>query len=147
MEVAALTAMTGLAGSLVGAFSSMTTTWIAHRGQRMTQWREREVGQREALYDEFIAEAARCLGDAMTRDPEGPETLVALFALVSRMRLRSSRPVIQAAEDLMGVIVDTYASPNLTFVDIQKKFRERRDPDPMAKFGEACRDELRGLRL
>ncbi|MGY2050736.1 hypothetical protein [Methylobacterium sp. JK268] len=145
METAILTAATGLAGSLVGAMSSMATTWLTQRGQQQAQQRAQEAAKREALYEAFIAEAARCLADAMTHDPDGPELIVGLFALIGRMRLRSSRPVIAAAERLMQHVVETYTSPNLTFHEIRLKFEAGEIPDPLAAFGEACRRELESL--
>ena len=147
METAILTAATGLAGSLVGAASSMGTTWLTQRGQQRAQWRVQEATKREALYDEFIAESAKCLADAVSHDPDGPEVLVPLFAIVSRMRLRSSPRVIEAAERLIALVVDTYASPNMTFEQVRARFKSGEDPDPLAEFGDACRMELEVLRV
>ena len=147
MDPAILTAVTGLAGSLIGAASSLTTTWLTKRGEQRAQWRAQEATKREALYDEFIAEAAKCLTDAISHDPDGPEVLVGLFAIVGRMRLRSSRPVVEAAERLIALVVDTYASPNLTFEQVRAKFMKGEDPDPLADFGGTCREELEALRV
>ncbi|GJE60756.1 hypothetical protein MKK58_01400 [Methylobacterium sp. J-078] len=147
MEIAVLTAATGLAGSLVGAASSLVTTWLTQNGARKAQWQAQEAGKREALYDEFIAEASKCLADAITHDPEGPEVVVGMFALIGRMRLRSTRPVIEAAERLLSQVVDIYASPNLTFAEIQDRIRQGKDADPLADFGETCRRELEVLRI
>ena len=146
MEGAVLTALTGLAGSLVGAASSMATTWLTQQGQQRTQWRAQEVTKREALYDEFIAEASKCLVDAMSRDPDGPEVLLGLFAIIGRMRLRSSRPVIEAAERLIALVVDSYASPNVTFDQVRARIMKGEEADPLANFGAACRGELEVLR-
>lgn len=147
MQIAILTAATGLAGSLVGATSSMVTTWLTQNGQRKAQWQAQEAAKRETIYDEFIAEASRCLADAMTHDPDGPKVVVGLFAIIGRMRLRSTRPVVEAAERLLERVVDTYASPNLTFAEIQARFKQGTAADPLADFGEACRKELENLRI
>ena len=146
MEGAILTAVTGLAGSLVGAASSMATTWLTQRGQQKAQWRTQEATRREALYDEFISEASKCLIDAISRDPDGPEVLLSLFAIVGRMRLRSSRPVIEAAERLIALIVNSYASPNVTFEQVRTRIMRGEEGDPLADFGAACRSELELLR-
>jgi hypothetical protein len=146
MEPAILTAVTGVLGSLVGAASSIATTWLSQRGQLRTQWRVQEAARREDLYAAFIAEIAKCLGDAVSHDPDGPEVLVNLYAIVGRMRLRSSRPVVSEAEMLIGVVVETYASPNLTFDGMRQKLMAGTASDPLEKFGEACRIELEALR-
>jgi hypothetical protein len=62
------------------------------------------------------------------------------------MRLRSSRPVVEAAERLTGFVVETYHAPNLTFAEIRATFMRGDAPDPLADFGEACRRELQDLR-
>ncbi len=146
MEPAGLTAATGLIGSLVGAASSVATTWLGQRGQLRAQWRAQEAARREALYADFIAEVAKCLGDAVSHDPEGPEVLVGLYAAVGRMRLRSSRHVVRAAESLIRLVVDTYAAPNLTFADMRERLLRGENSDPLEEFGEACRTELEALR-
>jgi hypothetical protein len=146
MEPAILTAATGLVGSLVGAASSIATTWLGQRGQLRTQWRTQEAARREELYAAFIAEVAKCLGDAVSHDPEGPEVLVNIYTAVGRMRLKSSRRVVGAAENLIRLVVDTYAGPNLTFADLREKLIMGQASDPLEEFGEACRTELEALR-
>lgn len=84
---------------------------------------------------------------AWRRTGRNPPDPVVVFAIVGRMRLRSSRPVVEAAERLMGVVVETYRSPNLTFAEIHAKFKKGEEPDPLSDFGEACRKELEGLRI
>lgn len=146
VDTAILTAATGLIGSVIGASSSVATTWLAQRGQYRAQWQSQEATRRETLYTEFITEASKCLSDAMSRDPDGPEVLVGLYALIGRMRLKSSRPVVEAAERLMRHIVDAYIAPNLTFEQIRDTFLRDEVTDPLAEFGEACREELEGMR-
>ena len=146
MEPAILTAATGLIGSIVGAASSLATTWFTQRSQQRAQWQAQEVTKREALYAEFIAEASKCLADAVGREPDGPEVLVNVLALLGRMRLRSSRPVVEAGERLLQRIVETYAAPNQTFAELRAKLSEGEGADPLADFGEACRTELEQLR-
>ena len=146
MEPAIISAASGLIGSLIGAASSFATTWLTQRGQLRAQSRTQEAARREALYAEFVAEVAKCLGDAVSHDPEGPEVLVGLYAAVGRMRLRSSRQVVHAAEGAIRLVVDTYAAPNLTFADLREKLLSGDAGDPLEEFGEACRTELEALR-
>ncbi len=55
------------------------------------------------------------------------------------MKILSGDEVIQAAEKVGRLIVDTYLSPNRTFVDLPKLLN---DLDPLRDFSEACRREL-----
>jgi hypothetical protein len=133
-------------GSLIGAASSLTTTWFTQRNQQRAQWRVQEATTREALYAEFIKEASRCLVDAVTHETGQPEMLLGLVGTLGRMRLKSSPPVIEAGENLLRLVVNSYAAPNLTFDDIRVLMERGEDSDPLADFGEACRAELEILR-
>ena len=136
MEPAVIAAASGLIGSVVGAASSVVTTWLTQQGQFRAQWRTQEAAKREALYVEFIAEASKRFADALAHQAKGPEVVVGLFAAVGRMRLMSSRHVIRAAEDLVRRIVETYASPNLTLGELREEFARGDSPDPLEAFGE-----------
>jgi hypothetical protein len=147
MDPAILTATSGLIGSLIGAASSFSTTWLAQRGQLRGQARVQEAAKREARYAEFIAEVSKRLADAVSHQAESHEVIVCLHADVGWMRLVSSREVISAAEKLVHLVVETYASPDLTFAQVWERARAVRDfADPLADFGEACRVELLALR-
>ncbi|WP_228747916.1 hypothetical protein [Bradyrhizobium sp. BR 10289] len=58
------------------------------------------------------------------------------------MRILSSSEVVQAAERAGHLIIETYLSPNRTFVDLPKFIEEM---DPLRDFGEACRRELMNI--
>lgn len=145
MDPALITAGTGLIGSMIGAASSIATTWMAQRGHHRVQLRLQEAAKREALYADFITEVSKRLVDAISRPPEGLEVMVGLEAAIGRMRLTSSRDVIVAAEKLIKLVAETYASPNLSFEEVLKLARQG-VADPLAEFGEACRAELHALR-
>jgi hypothetical protein len=145
MDAAVLSATSALFGSLVGAMTSLATTWVTQNFQVRIQQRASLATQREALCNEFISEAAARFVDAMTHQAETPELFILLYASVSRMRLTSSRDVIEAAVNVTRLVIETYAAPNLTS---QKMHEHGRDEklDPLARFGEACRAELGILR-
>jgi hypothetical protein len=129
--------------------TSLASTWLTQHAQAQVQQRTALATKRQALYNEFIGEAAARFVDAMTHNAEGPEVLILLYASVSRMRLTSSRDVIQAAEGVTRLVMDTYAAPNLTVQQMQQMHENGRNEklDPLAQFGEACRAELGILRL
>ena len=65
--------------------------------------------------------------------------LVDLYALIARMKILSSDAVIEAAEKAGRLILETYLSPNRTFVDLPDLINEM---DPLRDFSEACCREL-----
>jgi hypothetical protein len=146
MDPAILSATSGLIGSVVGATSSLATTWLTQLGQLRTQQRAQEAAKREALYADFIAEASRRIVDSRSRQADGPEVMVALYAAISRMRLMSSEAVLFAAEEVVRRVVDAYAAPNATFDELRRSIDAGTFIDPLHAFGVACRAELQGLR-
>ena len=77
--------------------------------------------------------------DALVNDKSEVSKLVDLYALIARMKILSSDAVIEAAEKAGRVILETYLSPNRTFVDLPDLINEM---DPLRDFSEACRCEL-----
>jgi hypothetical protein len=133
--------MAAALGSVAGASASIVATWITQRTQTTrsnSEWRLRE---REALYTEFIAEASRLTADAMLHSLERPDQLVALYGILSRIRLISSAPVLKEAEACVHRIVGLYRRPNMT-ADQFRDALEADDLDPLREFTAACRTEL-----
>lgn len=97
---------------------------------------------REALYKDFIVEASRLYVDAMAHDKAEISELLGLYAMVSRMRVRSSPQIIERAENVARNIVDAYLGPNRTLRDLHQML-ETEPIDPLREFSEACREELR----
>jgi hypothetical protein len=141
MDATVVTAMPAALGSLVGASASIATTWITQRTQTMranTEWKLRE---REALYKEFVAEASRLAVDALGHSLERPDQLVALYGILSRIRLMSGGEVLGKAEECCRRIVELYRRPNTTSDQIHAAF-EANELDPLKEFSSACRTEL-----
>ncbi len=126
--------------------TSLASTWLTQHLQVQVQRRSALATKREALYSEFIGEASTRFVDALTHQAAGPEVFVLLYASIGRMRLASSRDVIQAAEGVARLVIDTYAAPNLTSQQMYETSRGEK-LDPLAQFGEACRTELGILRV
>ncbi|MCU1252290.1 MAG: hypothetical protein JWQ49_5319, partial [Edaphobacter sp.] len=101
----------------------------------------RQLGQRESLYSDFIREASRLYADAMIHELND---LVSLYALVSRIRLLASEPVVRAAEEFVKLIVQHYGDPNLTLEEIRTAALSQK-VDPLDVFSFACRRELRDI--
>jgi hypothetical protein len=71
--------------------------------------------------------------------------LLPVYALINRIRLCASRPVLVEAEHLLTRIAEQYFSPNLT-VEEMRALPRNEDADPMKAFGEACRIEMSSMR-
>jgi|SRR5271166_1109476 len=136
-----LAALAAVSGSLVGALGSFVSTWIAQRRQGRRDLLARKIVYRETLYSDFITESARLFVDAYEQhNVSDPKNLIPVYALLSRIRLVSSRPVLKAAEEIVKRIVDTYPQPNLTAEQIQSAALT--GEDPLRPFSEICRAEI-----
>ena len=94
------------------------------------------------MYRDFIDEASRLYTDGYEYDKADASKLVNLYALVSRMRVRSSPRIIESADKVCRVIIETYLSPNKSFCDLPQ-FLDDSTMDPLREFSNACREELR----
>jgi len=143
MDAAALSALAAILGSLAGGSATVATAWIT---QRTTTRRERmraEIRKRELLYSDFIAECSKLGADSLTRTLDRPETMMPALALLYRIRLTASEPVLAAAERTLAQISEQYFGPNLTMAELRIRSR---DLNPLAPFSDACRRELKALR-
>jgi hypothetical protein len=135
-----ITALAAIAGSLVGALGSAVGTWITARHQDRRDLLGKQIARREVLYSDFIGESARLLVDAMQYNVSDLQKLVPVYALLSRIRLSSSEPVLQTAENVIKTIVNTYPQPNLTADQIESQAISGQDP--LRQFSDSCRTEL-----
>ena len=139
MELAYIPAVAAFSGSASGALATVLTSWVSQRRSDRARVRSQTNSKREELYKSFVEEAARLYADALVKNKSEVSELVALYALIGRMKILSSDEVIEAAEKVGRLILDTYLSPNRSFVDLPDLLRE---VDPLRDFSEACRREL-----
>ena len=64
MNPAYISALSALAGAAIGGLTSFATSWLTQRTQLRHAHREAEKAKLEALYNDFITEAALRFGDA-----------------------------------------------------------------------------------
>lgn len=140
MNSGIITALAAISGSLVGALGSAAGTWITQRYQGRRDLIGKQIVRRETLYSDFIAESARLLIDAMEHSDLDLQKMIPVYALLSRIRLSSSEPVLRTAEEIIKVIVNTYSQPNLTPEQIES--RAANGQDPLRQFSDSCRAEL-----
>jgi hypothetical protein len=145
MDSAIVSVMAGVLGSLAGGSAAVGTAWVTQRTVSQRELIQEEMRKREALYGEFIAECAKLLVDAFTHTLDKPDTLLPLYALINRIRLSASQPVLAEAERLLRHITEQYFSRNLTLEEMRELTRSE-GADPLKSFGEACRLELKSVR-
>lgn len=141
MDGAYVTAAAALAGSVIGGLTSLLTSFFSQQAQFRARRFEHEVDRKEELYTAFIQEASRLYTDAWEHDEANAAKLVGLYTLVSRMRIRSSPSIVESADRVCKVIIQTYLSPNRSFSDIPE-FLQDGSLDPLREFSAACREEL-----
>jgi hypothetical protein len=142
MNPAYLPALAALMGSAIGGLTSLATTWLTQRGEAKTRQMTKDRVQRETLFAQFIDEASLLYADAFEHESTELSKLSKLYALTSRMRLLAPPAIVQRAEQVSHMVIDTYLAPNRTFRDVVE-LRKSGAMDPLKEFSEACREELR----
>ena len=142
MDPAYFSVFAALAGSTIGGLTSLTASWLTQHVQFRVQQRASDLSRREELYKDFIEEASRLYADAYAHDQAEVANLVNLYALVSRMRVQSSSRIVETADRVVRVIIETYLAPNKTFRDV-KEILDNDAMNPLRDFSNAAREELR----
>jgi len=148
MDAGIVSALAALAGSAIGGMTSLAASWLSQNFQARAQQVAADKTRRQDLYREFIEEASKLYGEALTSDKAEINHLVRVYAIVSRMRVLSSPKVIETADAIVHLIVNTYLAPNKTLRDIGQLMQSPRSAhiDPLREFSEACREDLKTLR-
>ena len=141
MDAAYVSACFGLAGATIGGLTSFMTTWLTQRAQAREKREESSRASRQAIFNEFILEASRLYGDALSHEKDDVCDLVQLYAIVGKMRLWASSPVMHAAQQAMDVIINAYLEPNRSLHEMQAMAQEGK-MNFLLDFGEKCRTEL-----
>ena len=144
MDAILITAMSGMMGTLVGGSATVATAWVTQKKVNRRELVREEVRKREALYGEFVSECVKLLMDAFTHTLEQPEKLLPAYALLNRVRLTASPPVLRMAESLLARITDQFFDGNITVEELRVLTRSHQ-ADPLQPFAEACRAELDSL--
>jgi hypothetical protein len=147
MDVAYVSALSALAGSVVGGLTSGFTTWLSQRAQARAGQLAHDLSRREELFADFIVAASKAYGEALMTDKPQIEELIALYAMISRMRVLCSPRTAACAERVMLATTDAYAAPNKTIPELQQLMKSGVGIDPLKDFAEAARDERRTFSL
>ena len=143
MDAAYISALAALAGSTIGGLTSLMASWLTHHVQFSAQQRAGSRNTRIEIYKSFIDEASKWYADAYEHDQAQVSNLVGLYALIGRMRVLSSPGVVESADKVVRVIIETYLRPNKTFREVGEVL-DNDALNPLRAFSNACRAELRG---
>src|SRR6266852_1098776 len=147
MDSGFITALAALGGAALGGLTSFATSWTTMRSQMKARRSASSKSKRQRLYRAFIDDAAKTYGDALIHDKLEITGLVDLHALVSRMRIMSSQPVIESAVKVVKLIPETYSQPSTSHDEIESMISNG-SVDILRSFSEACREEFeQGLRI
>jgi hypothetical protein len=143
MDVAYISALSALAGSIIGGLTTGFTTWLSHRSQVRSSYREHQLVRRQDLFRHFIVSASKSYGNALISSEPQIVEFVELYALVSQMRVLCSPELVACAETLVQTIGHTYAGPSRSaeeFLEIARNPSE--EMDVIRRFSEVARQEL-----
>jgi hypothetical protein len=131
----------------VGGGASVATAWVTQNSSSKTELLKRDLHRRQALYGEFVAECSKLLLDSLDHTLDRPDSMLNAVAMLNRIRLIASDPVLKAAEVVLQAIGQNYFAKNITMDDIKAQMLAgtRPAPDPLEPFSRACRSELRAL--
>jgi hypothetical protein len=147
MDTAYISAISALAGSVIGGLTTGFTTILTQRSQARAGQIAHELSRREDLVRDFIIAASKTYGDAIVNnDPKMPE-IVDLYSMVSRMRVLNMPKSVVRADEVMRSILDTYFAPNRTIADVREIVKNGGGVDPLKDFAEAAREELHAFAL
>jgi hypothetical protein len=145
MDVAYISALSALAGSMIGGLTSGITTWMNQRSQTRAGQIAHEVARRQELYKDFIIAASRAYAEALVTSEPKIEELISLYAMISRMRALSSSDVVTCAEHALLETTKAYFEPNRTVPELRELIKSGTGVDPLKNFAEAVREEFRRL--
>jgi hypothetical protein len=145
MDTTIVTALSGIFGSLLGGSASVATAWVTQRTASRRREFYAELTRRETLYGQFINECSARALDSLQNTLEKSESLLAIYALLNRIRLCATDAVLAEAERALAAISEQYFKPNLSPEQLRALIHDGANADPLKSFAEACRPELKSM--
>lgn len=147
MDVAYISALSALSGSVVGGLTTTGMAWLKQRAKARSGQLAHEFERREDLFRDFIVAASKTYGDALVNsEPQLPE-LIALYSMISRMRVLAAPRTIASADKVMLAIIDAYFAPNHSVRELRDLIKSGTGIDPLKDFSEAAREEIGTFKL
>lgn len=141
MDAAVLSALSALAGSMVGGLTLGLTSWLSERTRVRAGKFAHELSSREVLFKDFIVAASKAYGEALMKSEPQIQELIALYGMISGMRVGCQPRTIACAEKVMQAITGAYAEPSKTVAELNKMMTSGVEIDPLKEFAEAAREE------
>lgn len=134
--------LAALGGSVIGASTPVLSNFVLQRSVTQRELTNRELAQREELYAEFIRQGTLFYAKALAQSLDSLDEIVAMYALVNRIRLFASSSVLNEAEAFVTVLVERFGEKNLSLDQI-KSAALKEHADPLKDFALKCREEMR----
>jgi len=136
--------------SLLGGLTCVGGVWILvflneRRSQRRRALAAQQLKAREHLYEEFVNACAKLMREFMEDEMVAADTLASVIAIVNRIRVSASTPVLKSAEATLETITRDYLENDDLSMDekvTHLRMNALRGRDPLSDFSRACRDEL-----
>ena len=144
MDTASISAFAALGGALIGGLTSFAASWVTQKTQVKAQQLSHKLTRREELYKHFIEEASRLYADSLVHETPDISQLIGLYAMISMMRAISPSTIVQYADKVARMIVNTYLAPNKSLPELRDMVNSGA-VDPLRDFSEACREEFQRL--
>lgn len=145
MDASYLSALSGLAGAVIGGLTSFGTTWMTQTTQIRERTADTARNHRVELYVGFAKQASELFAHALTNEDGDVGQIAKLDAIIAHIRMVSPAEIVGAAEAVIKAIVDTYASPKRELIEL-REFAADGGLDPLHAFADVCRHELDGFR-
>ena len=112
LDPAVIAATSGILGSIVGALSSLGTTFMTQRLQARRERMSVELARREELYGEYIEQVTPPFADSVEHTEFDPAKIFGLYSILGRTRLVSSDEVLREAEEVIANLLRWYRNPS-----------------------------------
>ena len=144
MDSTLTSVLAALGGSVVGATTPVLSNFVLQRSVTQRELTTRELAKREELYSEFIRQGTLLYAKSLSQSLDNLDEIVAMYALVNRIRLFASVSVLEAAEAFVKKLVVRFGETNMS-LDQMKSIALEQHADPLNDFALKCRSELRSV--
>jgi hypothetical protein len=145
VEPAIISATSALAGTAIGAISSLVTAWLTSKSEARLARITAERAKREELYGRYMDELAVLYTNALNSTQVDYERLTVAYALSGRISLYATQPVTDEAVNALRFIVDLALGPTRSQAEMRALMDDANN-NVLRTFARACRDELDAIK-
>ena len=145
MDSGLLSTLAALAGTVVGALSSLGSNWMTSRAQARAQRLAEERAKREDIYGRYMDVLARLYAAALNSAGEVDYAMLTeAYALSGRISLRASDAVVAAGDKALRFVVDLAIGQRRS-PEAMRALMDDAEANVIGAFARACREELTAL--